>query len=63
MGIIGGPPMGGVGSMPGRGGPPKSTIMSIIHLMSTLNPMTLEKYFGRMTLMILKELHAMFGGG
>lgn len=22
MGIIGGPPIGGVGSMPGRGGPP-----------------------------------------
>lgn len=30
MGIIGGPPIGGVGSMPGRGGPPKfQTIMSI----------------------------------
>lgn len=24
MGIIGGPPIGGVGSMPGRGGPPES---------------------------------------
>lgn len=60
MGIIGGPPMGGVGSMPGRGGPPKlQTIMSVIQVvMSTLNPMTSKQRFRTNDrLMILKELH------
>lgn len=64
MGIIGGPPIGGVGSMPGRGGPPTLQTMSIIQVIrSTVNPMpSKEKFQTNDRLDILKELHT-FGGG